>query len=690
MLKRLARALKFGKFNKDQRGSVKIMLAVTTPLLLVAAGAGIDTAELYRAKTNFQSAVDAAALMAAKTLAATGNTSKATSAGEELFYSNIRNITEDLSDANVTFDLGNGDCVSNPIVANATLRKQVFFAKLRASSFKGGKLLSPQEAAAEDERVLMQASSQVQCGNDTIEIALVLDNSGSMRHSGKIQTLRSAASNLVNTLHTTMGQSGIPDPLKFSVVPFATMVNVGSNNRNASWMDTDGINPTHHENLNWTKMPGVTQVGNAFRNTSGQAMTRFTLYDQLPGIDWKGCVEERPYPHNVRDTAATSSTPESLIVPSFSPDTPDNWTGQDEQITQIGSNKARCVRFERWFYRQGGRWARRTIRRCDLWSDGHRGQVHPREAGYRPHWDDRIQYNRGNWMGNTTTVTWVPGNVISEERYQNNYLEDDHNYTITDTDHPRSRENTGTSTDPDTGQWGRQKWASKYFNNPKPRDVNNNRSGLPSVLGAQGGPNSFCEAQPITDLTTNKGQVISALATMQASGSTNVQEGVAWGWRTLSEDQPFTNGRPYSAENNKKIMIVMTDGNNTAYPIDIFYSGYSRNNRSYYNAFGHSANGRIFDGFDDIANPTHDYNTFRQAIDHHLTETCQNVKAAGITVYSIAFDIPNGSSVKTMMENCASQETGGGKLYFDARNNAELIAAFDKIAEKLAELAIVK
>ena len=96
------------------------------------------------------------------------------------------------------------------------------------------------------------------------------------------------------------------------------------------------------------------------------------------------------------------------------------------------------------------------------------------------------------------------------------------------------------------------------------------------------------------------------------------------------------------------------------------------------------------EGFDEIANPTHDFNTFRKAMDEHLIETCTNAKAAGITIYSIAFDVPNGSSVKSMLETCASNDLGGTKLYYDAGNNAELVATFQRIAEKLAELAITR
>ena len=41
-----------------------------------------------------------------------------------------------------------------------------------------------------------------------------------------------------------------------------------------------------------------------------------------------------------------------------------------------------------------------------------------------------------------------------------------------------------------------------------------------------------------------------------------------------------------------------------------------------------------------------------------------------------------------MLEACASPSAGGTKLYYDANNNAALLAAFENIAEKIAELAI--
>ncbi len=693
MLKSLRKKLSLSRFIGDDRGSIKMFAALGTPFLLLMTGAGVDTAEVYRAKINFQNAVDAGTLMAAKTLAGTGDKQLAAESGKEVFLGNIRNIAANIDDADITFNLDNVDCSAQPIVSNATLKKRVFFSFMRAATanMANGQVIDGSQKATEDEKTItMRASAEVQCGSDTIEIAMVLDNSGSMRYNGKINTLRSAAANLVNTMHTNLGNSGKTDPLKFSLVPFSSMVNVGSGNRNSGWMDTSGQSSIHHENLTWG--PAFTQVGNGFRNSSGQFVSRFSLYDQLPNISWKGCVEARPYPHHTEDTAPGITDPDTLFVPTFAPDTPDNWTGQREREIAISSPQARCTRFQtRGFYTRRGRFRTRSVRFCLAWSDGRHGTRHPQNFAYRPHWDDRIQYNRGNYIGPTGgSLVWVDGNLISEEWYQNNYLRDDHNFPAALNEDPRMDKYTGTDDGYFGGQYARQKWAWKYLNNANPHDVNNGYSRLPNVFGVQGGPNVFCESQPLTDLTTSKSAVINAISSMQAQGATNVQAGIGWGWRTLSPTEPFTNGRDYTQSDNKKIMIVMTDGNNTAYPINFGASGHSLKNKSYYDTFAHSVNNRIFDGFTAIANPNHDFNTFRQAMDSHMAKTCTNAKNAGIRIYSIAFDVPNGSSVKTLLENCASTDVGGSKLYFDAANNAQLVSTFQTIAEQLSELTITK
>ena len=353
MLKRLCKRWGLAAFGSNERGSVKLLVALSTPVLLLMTGAGLDTAELYRSKINFQNAVDAGTLMAAKTLAATGSTTKAAAAGEEIFFGNIRNIAADIADASIEFDMGTGDCVSTPVVSVATLRKRVFFAFMRAAMTdvvghggRQGIIDSSKKPTEDQEMVNMTASAEVECGSDTIEIALVLDNSGSMGSGGKIDTLRSAAADLVNTLHTTMGQQSRPDPIKFSLVPFSGMVNVGPNNKNASWMDTTGVGTYHHQYLDWDSDPSAVQVGGSYRTASGTPLTRFTLYDNLPGISWNGCVESRPYPEHTRDTTPNVANPASMFVPTFAPDTPDNWTDEYERVLTMNSGRETCTQFQ--------------------------------------------------------------------------------------------------------------------------------------------------------------------------------------------------------------------------------------------------------------------------------------------------------------------------------------------------------
>ena len=646
---------KLRKFLSAEDGNVMVMSALAVPLMATTAAIGIDVAELYRAKASYQAAVDAAALAAAKIVSRSGDVSAADAYGRSVFEANIENLPN--STGNITFNMGNGDCSTQGVEALATLRHPMFFDKVH-------KVFTQKGDAG---HANMEITSTVQCGSDSVEIALVLDNSGSMSSGGKLTTLKSASRNLINTLHDSLGNAGKPKPVQFSLVPFTGMVNVGDQYRNAAWMDTEGRASYHHEHFDWSTLPGAVQSGGVWRDASGNGLHRFRLYDEL-GVNWAGCVEQRPHPYHTNDTPPSSSDPDSLIVPSFAPDTPDNWSGEREASYNAGNQpSAYCVQ---WYW---GRWRGY----CRRWSDGYWGYRHPVE-GYANRYGGQYD-NSGRYIGGSS-ITY--GNIISEETYENNYLADEHNMP-TAAGHQFDPSHTGTGVE----QYSRQRWMWKYFSNPS---VSNT-----SVVGLPGGPNAWCTAPELTPLTTSRNTALNAVNNMIANGTTNVQHGIAWGWKTLSNAEPFTGGRPASATNNKKIMIVMTDGNNTYYPSDIFYGNRSTRNPAYYSSFGHNGGRydtplpkRLFEGFDGIANPTDDFDTYRKAMDEHMVETCVNAKNDGIEVYTIAFDVPNGSSVKQKLEQCASTDAAGSPLYFDANNNAALLESFKKIADKIAELSI--
>ena len=109
------------------------------------------------------------------------------------------------------------------------------------------------------------------------------------------------------------------------------------------------------------------------------------------------------------------------------------------------------------------------------------------------------------------------------------------------------------------------------------------------------GPNYSCTTTPITpltDVTTEEGlaKIKTAIDKMASNGYTNVPEGTAWGWRTLSSTAPFTDGRPKLEKGNDKIIIVLTDGANT-------YSSPNSDpadNKSTYAAYGYT--GQSYNG----------------------------------------------------------------------------------------------
>ncbi len=183
------------------------------------------------------------------------------------------------------------------------------------------------------------------------------------------------------------------------------------------------------------------------------------------------------------------------------------------------------------------------------------------------------------------------------------------------------------------------------------------------------GPQKGCTTDPVTPMTNNKSTIQSAINSMNASGYTHIPVGVVWGWRLVSPGEPFTEGADYSDDEWTKAVVILTDGENT---ID----SEANDNGSNYGAYGHLSEGRM---------GTTDNYTFEDQLDTNTSALCTSIKAEGIRVYTITFDL-NVASVRTMMRNCASESS----LYFDSPSGAALEAAFEAIARDLNNLRLTK
>ncbi|MBZ0218016.1 MAG: hypothetical protein K8F25_15775, partial [Fimbriimonadaceae bacterium] len=379
------------------------------------------------------------------------------------------------------------------------------------------------------------AVSEVLLGGGTIEIAMVLDNSGSMSGS-KLSALKTAARGLVETLYDALPPNSTD--LSFSLVPFATFVDIGENNANASWMDTQARSSIHRQDFNGN-------VGN-----------RFDFFNNISNVQWEGCVEARPYPHDVQDTPPDSSVPDTLYVPAFAPD-------------------------------------------------------EPGDAGR----------------------TWP---------YGNSYLDD------------------STNGNDRIKQEHTHKYASGAV-------------AVPALWGTQYnfGPSLLCRQSNLMPLTTSENAIDTALQNMFAKGGTNIVQGLVWGWRTLSPTEPFTQGRAYNDNRNQKILILLTDGQNS-------YNGANNQNHSLYMAYGYSKHGRL-------GTTSSSSSTLNDALDTRTAEACVNIKATGILVYTITFNLNHNATIQ-LMRNCATASS----YYYNSPSVSDLDDVFENIAAKLLKLRLTK
>jgi hypothetical protein len=192
-----------------------------------------------------------------------------------------------------------------------------------------------------------------------------------------------------------------------------------------------------------------------------------------------------------------------------------------------------------------------------------------------------------------------------------------------------------------------------------------------TVGGIPGGPNFMCSTTAVTPLTPSLETITDAINAQQAIGATNITAGLMWGWRTLSPGEPFTDGRSYSDNENQKILVLMTDGANTYYPNSSLV-------KSWYGAWGYVSMGHL-------GTTSTTTSTLVTEMNARTAAACVNAKAAGIKVYTIAFDVSDSATLQ-MLETCATETT----MAFQSTSESELLAAFSAIGDDISLLRIAQ
>ncbi|MDF1607134.1 TadE/TadG family protein [Hoeflea sp. YIM 152468] len=184
------------------------------------------------------------------------------------------------------------------------------------------------------------------------------------------------------------------------------------------------------------------------------------------------------------------------------------------------------------------------------------------------------------------------------------------------------------------------------------------------------GPGFGCEVEPIVPLTSKVDDITKTVKKLEANGSTNMLEGVMWGWRVLSDREPFTDGAPKSDKSVEKIMIFLTDGQNS-------FGNLNNDLGSSYTSMGYLVDGRL-DGMTAASS-----GQTNSALDKKTLTACTNAKKDGVTIYTIRLEEPDAAT-GTLLQKCATSKSH----YFDAPSRNQLAPIFDAIKKGVVKLRL--
>lgn len=182
--------------------------------------------------------------------------------------------------------------------------------------------------------------------------------------------------------------------------------------------------------------------------------------------------------------------------------------------------------------------------------------------------------------------------------------------------------------------------------------------------------NGACKSAEIVPLTSTKKTLTDHIATLKSDGSTAGHIGLAWGWYMISPDWGTTwTGKSipaaYNAPQTLKVVVLMTDG--------AFNTAYCKGVNAKNSGFGNASDRIKCDATNGTA--------FAQA-----DQLCKNIKAKGVFVYTVGFNVGSDAQVKKLMSDCA---TSPEYVYMPA-NGTQLKVAFRAIAQDINSLRISK
>ena len=244
------------RFFENCRGGVAPLVAITALPLMAAVGGAIDYTRASAARTAFQNALDATALMLSRSAATQSAADLQTTA------TNTFNALFTQADAsNVAVSATYASNSGSKVVLTGTATIKTDFLSILGIN-----------------QININASATSTWGNTRLRVALVLDNTGSMSSSGKITALKTAAKGLLTQLSAAATS---PDDVYVSIIPFSKDVNLNPANYSQSW-------------LRWDLWEAANGTCSSTRYTSQKScLSAGKTWTPAAHSTWNGCVTDR-------------------------------------------------------------------------------------------------------------------------------------------------------------------------------------------------------------------------------------------------------------------------------------------------------------------------------------------------------------------------------------------------------------
>ncbi len=193
-------------FDSDVRGSVGIIFALTTVVVVSMVGGAVDYGRATMAREQMQNALDSSVLAAGRVWQITSDIVQAEQAGLKYFNGNKPRVVDNVS---ITFT---PNIAMNRLAMEAsTTMATPFLSLVRSSGYY----------------VYTKAEAELAVGGNaetSLEVSLMLDVTGSM-YGNKLGDMKDAAKDLIDII-VWADQSEYTS--KVALVPFSARVNVGN------------------------------------------------------------------------------------------------------------------------------------------------------------------------------------------------------------------------------------------------------------------------------------------------------------------------------------------------------------------------------------------------------------------------------------------------------------------------------